>query len=404
MNEFLFDAFIAGIDQRTEDTSLSPKALIDAKNVDISSSGHVSRRSGISQIASFNGARNLWSGQGEDFALFAQYDALRKITIDSAGAVGVSTLLTGLHSSNPISFHAHGGEVFFTDGRITGKIDAAGKARFIGTDKPTGEPRVSLTDGGLIPGDYLCAFSYVNAYGEESGLSPAAPITLTSSGGVSFELPPAPSGAVKVKLYLTAPNSEIFYEMSSVPAGLTTVNVGDDKPGKQASTFLMNRMPGGSIIRMFHGRAMVVRGDFIIFSEPFNYGLSSPRHNFIGFNEPVLMVEVVDMGVYVGTATYVYFLAGTGPEDIVQSIVSLNAAFPNTSAVIEPYNFPDEIQKISDKPAAIWLGKKGYSVGTSDGVVKDIQSDRIDLPNYISGASVHAIKTGLTQVISIVQS
>ena len=396
--------FKLGIDMKSDEAELPKGAVRDAVNVDITLDGGVRRRRGLIKRAGFTGGHSMWSPRSQAFALFAQADALRMIQVKPDGSVAARTVLTGLFAADAVSYCELEQRVVFTNGRDLGTVDANGNARMIGVTDPAGMPTVSVGAGGLQHGRYGAAYSFVNARGVESGLSPAAFIDLPEGGGIVFALPVIPDDAVSIRAYTTPANGEVFYQMAEVPAGMATVTVGDDAPGKLADTQFLHRMPGGSIVRVFKGRLLVAVDNFLAFSEPFNYGLTSRRHNFIQFESTVTMVEAVESGVYVGTEAAVYFLAGSGPKDFEQAVVSFNVPVPGASTLLPSARLPDDMERLTDAPVAVWLGAIGYSVGLATGLVHDVQSDRIDLPNYAAGSTVTYTTNGLTQLISVVQS
>jgi len=396
--------FSLGIDMRTDETDLPKGTVRDAVNVDITLSGGISRREGTTLLAAFEGAHSLWSPESGAFALFAHYDALRMLTM-RGGAPAVRTLVSGLALSQRIAYCEHGAVVVFSNGEQLGWMDPAGNTRMLGVSDPAGAPLVTIAPhGGLPAGRYGCAYSFVNDDGEESALSPATFVELGAAGSFDFQLPPTPDDVAAIRLYTTPTNGDVLYQMAEVPAGLNIRNVGDDTPGKAATTQFMKRMPGGAIVRIFHGRLLVARGDTLHFSEPFNIGLTSARHNFVRFQHDITMIEPVDGGVYVGTSAAVYFLAGTGPQDFEQSVASTNAPALGASVLLEASALPTDLERQGDTPCALWLGRLGYSVGMPAGLVHDVQSERIDLPEYDAGSMVTYTKNGLVQVVSVVQS
>lgn len=397
-------SFKLGIDMKSDETELPRGAVRDAVNVDFTLDGGVRRRKGLTKLAAFTGGHSLFAPRSQAFALFAQADAVRMITIDPAGAVGARTLVTGLYPSEAMSYCELEQRVVFSNGLDLGITDAAGNAYRLGVSDPAGAPAASAGPGGLPVGRYGVAYSFMNARGEESGLSPASFVELAAPGGILVALPPIPDDVVATRVYTTPTDGDVFYQMAEAPAGLLTVLVGDDTPGKAAATQYLHRMPGGDIVRVYKGRLLAARGATLVFSEPFNYGLTSRRHNFMQFEQPITMVEAVEAGVYVGAGSVVYFLDGDGPHNFKQVVASFNAPVPRASALLPSARLPDDFERLTDAPVAVWLGSLGYSIGLASGQVHDVQSDRIDLPDFAAGSTVGYTKNGLTQLISVVQS
>lgn len=397
--------FKLGIDMKSDESELPRGAVRDAVNVDLTLGGGARRRRGLTKLAGFTGGHSLWAPLSQAFALFAQADALRMIVASPAGEISARTVMTGLFASGAMSYCELEQRVVFTNGRDIGTVDETYSARLLGVTDPGGAPAVSVGPGGLQAGRYGAAYSFINERGEESGLSPAAFIELAEAGGIVFTLPFPADDVASIRIYTTPANGEVLYQMAEVPAGALTAVVGDDTPGKVATTQHMHRMPGGEIARVFKGRLLIARANIVVFSEPFNYGLTSRRHNFVQFASDVTMIEPVEDGVYVGTRDAVYFLAGSNPRDFVQAVVSSNAPVRGTSTTLSSARLPDDMAtKATDAPNAVWLGRDGYSIGMATGIVHDVQGDRITLPDYEAGSVVSYTKNGLTQLISVVQS
>ena len=395
--------FKLGIDNRSAETNIPKGCARDISNVMTTNAGGIRRRDGTTLLAAGAGAYGLWSPRNQAFALYAVQDKLKRIDIDAQGNPAFSTVQTGLAQTGAISYCELANQIFFTNGQDLQVYSPTGVTQ-VGVENPPGSPVLAAGLGSFQPGMYNCAYSFLDAQGMESAVSPSTPITLTVSGGIVFTLPRASTNVQQIRLYMTPINGDVLYLMAQVPNGLISYTLGDGTPGKQASTQYLTRMPAGSIVRMYKGRLITVAGDTLWFSEPYNYGLTSLRHNFIRFGGTVEMVEVVEAGVFVGANDRVYLLAGTGPTDFTQSIVSTNMPFFGTSCLINAANLPKELVGDSDAPEVLWLGALGYSVGFVSGSVKDIQEDRILLPDYDSGSTITYIKNGISQALSVVHS
>ena len=396
--------FKLGMDNRSDQTSIPKGCARDIANTITNNFGGISRRDGTTLQAAGSGSYALWSPSNETFALYAKADQLRRLDIDSSGNLSFTTLVSGLQKTGQMSYCEIAEDVVFTNGKDL-MVYSNKTVKQIGVENPPGAPVITpSTAGDLTPGKYNCAYSFLDASGTESALSASTPTTLTQNGGITFTFPFGSPNVQQIRIYMTPINGDVLYLVAQIPNGLTSYNLGDYSPGKQAANQFLSRMPPGSIVRWFKGRLMTVVGDTLYFSEPYNYGLTSPRHNFVRFGGNIVMVEICGAGVFVGANEKVYLLAGTGPTDFTQQLVSTNMPFFGTSGVINAANLSKDIVGDSDAPEAIWLGPLGYSIGFVSGNVKDIQAERILLPDYDSGNTITYIKNGLSQVLSVVHS
>lgn len=399
MKNFEIGDATLGIDMLSDETSLPKGAMRDAVNVDIDVYGNWSRRKGARRLSTTSGAHSLWGSRDRTFGLYAQNDLLRKMAMVD-GQPAVKTLLSGLWLSERMSFYEYADEVFFTNGHDLGVVNSAG-ARLLGVEDPAGAPGLTaLQVGALAAGRYAVAYSYVDARGEESGLSPATFIELSANGGIRTALP-FTLNADKIRVYVTSTNGDIMYLNTTVPMGQGSVDLLDNTLSKAVDTQFKHRMPPGEIVRAYNGRLLVASGSVLTFSEPYRYGLTDRRHNFVHFQAPIRIVEPVVDGVYVGTSEAVYFLAGGGPGQFQQSMVSTNVPVAHCSTTILPAMLEDDVERAGDSPVALWLGRVGYSLGMPGGAVKDVQSERIVLPVYDSGSIAAFTHDGMKQVVSI---
>lgn len=396
--------FPLGIDQLSDESSLPRGTARDMLNVDVFASGQFGSRSGFTKISSFENAHSLWGSSDGTFGLYVRDGQLRRMIVQGDTPLS-AVVLSGIAPNAPMTYFEYAGEVVFTNGIDLGVITAAGVRR-LGVDTPPAPDVSALTQGTLPAGRYSVALSYVLASGEESGLSEMVTLDLAVQGGISFDMPQGAvgAGAAYVRVYSTSTNGNVLYQCANVPVGLTSFDLLDLQLGKVADTQFLRRMPAGHIVRVFNGRLVVARGDTLWFSEPFRYGLTSPRHNFVRFNGPITMVEPVVGGVYVSTDTVVYFLAGGGPRQFDQRVASMNACMKGGSTLVPGGRLPGKLADQGGDMAAVWLGHAGYSIGMRDGTVHDIHSTRIALPKTEAKSAVHFQKDGLPQVLSIVES
>lgn len=395
--------FTLGIDQLSGETSLPPGTARDALNVDFDVYGNFRSRAGFTKLASFTGAHSLWASRDRSYALYAQDDQLKRMVLGDDGTPLSATVLTGLTRSKRMSFFEHADEVFFTNGAQLGMMTRSG-CRLLGVTDPTGLTAAAITTGTMPAGKYSTAYSFIMPSGEESGLSPLVNLVLAVDGGIAISVPPISSGAQTVRLYCTPVNGDVLYQVAEFPFGLTSYSLTDPRPTKASDNIHLSRMPAGIIVRVFNGRVLVALGKTVVFSEPFRYGLTSQRHNYVNFNSAVVMIEPVDGGVYVGTQEAVYFLAGDGPATFKQSLACTNAPTPFAGALVHGAVLPPDIAKTVDGLVAVWVGHLGYSIGLPSGLVHDVQAARISLPIYESAHSVVCVRDGIKQVITLMDA
>lgn len=399
--------FVKGIDMLSDETSLPKGACRDAKDIDIDVYGNFRSRAGFTKVGDFPDAHSLWGSRDQSFGLFMNNRELRRLVVQN-DAPASAVVLNMLTPSERASFFEYDDRVFFTNGYELGVVTRRA-AWLLGVMDPPGMDLAALTFGTMAPGNYSLAYSFVMANGEESGLSEIKPITLLQQGGVEVLVPPVAtfsSGAVKVRVYCTPQNGDVLYQVAEFyPRMSGMYDITDWSQGKQADNVQLHRMPAGDIVRVFNGRLMVSSGTVLRFSQPFRFGLTSRRHDFVQFESPIYFVEPVAGGVFVGVRDgAVYFLAGSGPNDFTMSVVSTNEPVRFASTLVPPRSLGAKLAEKLDSPCCIWLGTSGYSIGLPDGTVMDSQADRISLDEQGAAYTTTLLNRGIRQVVSVVES
>lgn len=199
-----------GMDLLTSETDLADTARLDMVNVDLHEEGTFRSRRGARRLSTTSNAHSLWSPKSNAFGLYGQGGEVRRL--DASGTNLTSTvLIAGLRNTGYLKWAEYADEVFFTNGLDVGTMSAQG-TRLLGLPVPD-QPVLSDTSGSLPAGSYSVGISYLDARGEESGLSPLA--TIACTGGISLTLPTAPAGAARVRQ--PTPTSPVGAQGSGAP-------------------------------------------------------------------------------------------------------------------------------------------------------------------------------------------
>ncbi len=134
-----------GINNRLPDFALHKDKvgdyLRDAINVDVTDSGHLVRRKALSLVQALTGAHSLF---GEYLVIDS---AIYRITLPAY----TQTLVKTLTSNERMAWHELNGDLYYSNGTDTGRIDAAGNWYPWGLPLPA-EPTVATLPGGLPAG------------------------------------------------------------------------------------------------------------------------------------------------------------------------------------------------------------------------------------------------------------
>ncbi|MGO4700293.1 hypothetical protein [Dyella sp. 2RAB6] len=372
-----------GIDNKSDITSLKADdrgrviALRDAVNVDIDRNGGIDRRAGARLVLALPGLHSLWSGDHGTFGVAG--GQLYAITPQAVRPVAA------LNSDDPCSFDTLN-EATVVSNR-TSLVEVRGSAA-----RPLALPRgappalAAAAAGGLPGGRYSVAVSYVRG-DQEGALSTAQLLVLTDGQGIQLQGIQWPVGMDRLRVYRTELGGEVFYHCTDVPAGMLSYLLGNDQLGRAATTQFLAPMPPGEFVQLWRGRLLLARGRTLIFSEPLNYGLTSPRHGFVQFASRITLIVGVQAGVFVGTREGVVFLRGTKPGEWSREEKTSDAPIPRCRAVIDGGLLPANFQ-LAGQMIAAWLGPTGFVLGSAEGQLIQPQADRLAVEGAVAGAIV----------------
>lgn len=389
-----------GIDVRSPETELPKGAVRSATNVVLTDSGAFRRAPGQELRAALDGAHSLWRGNGT--TLVAAGATLYEVALGNPTTY--EAIFTGLPVGDPVEYCAVGGDIYFTAGSVLGKLCADGLVRRPGVADLIGyAPTLAETVGGLFPGRYGVAYSLTNDLGEESPLSSIAWIELTTGGGILLSNLVTATDVTKVNVYVTAANGKELY-LNQTRAWTTATSVTDQTLGRDAGKRGKVVMPGGGIVRDWHGRLVVAQGGFVLFSDPFDRGLADPEYGWLAIGNTVTMLEAVEGGLFVGTDDGVQFFSGNGPDDLKAVTVSSHPAVPNSGTIVPRDMFDPKLVGEGAIPVAVWLSDVGLMIGTPDGQVLEAQASRIRMTTAGGARPTVAWNGGVKQLIFSVES
>ena len=363
---------LLGADVVGQEGSLPEGTVRRAHNVVIDSTGGFARRPGHSLAIALENAHSLY--RNPDWVLVAAGTKLYTLNL---GQASKEVIFEGLTLEAPVSYCEAANDTYFCSPGVLGKITRSGLVRRPGVAQLLGlKPTLTATVGALSAGRYGVAYSLINDLGEESGLSSIEWIDLPTSGGILLSVLQTASNVSRMGIYMTTPGgSELYLHSNRVHAG--TASILEPTLSRQATKQYLEPMPGGSIVRFFHGRLYVADGPWLWVSEPFDYGLTSVKSGYMIFDRAITMLEPVEGGIFVGMADRVMFLQGDGPGGFRNTTAATRGAIPYSGATAPADYFSDLVAPDRGKPCAAWLSEVGLAVGRPDGSVSFPQSQRV---------------------------
>jgi len=143
-------------------------------------------------------------------------------------------------------------------------------------------------------------------------------------------------------------------------------------------TKVYNDPPTGSIVRTFAGRTWIAGGNTLWYSEPYGPNLFRLSANYLAFPSKIAMVAPVFGGIFVSTASKIYFLQGTVPGQMVQNIVAHYPVIEGTDCEVDGIAVGGG--KVSPLPMQMFTTSKGICVGTAEGNLINLTYETLEYP------------------------
>jgi len=390
-----------------------PGDLATALDVEINDTGQVLSRRGMTLLSAVAG-HSLYANHA--VAVLVEGSTLKALEPDFT-----RTPLRVLSTSAPVSYDTMQDTVYFSNGVDMGRLVGRAPLQW-GVTPPVGQPVASPIAGALPAGRYMYAMTFLRADGHESGTGLAGVIDLPLGGGIQFssmEVSTNPEVSDKI-LYLSSPNGEVMYRgrtvANAVPA--LTYASGALDLSIPLTTQHAGPPPPGTTVRIFNGRACVVVGDTVFYSDPYNLELFRLDTAFSRFPGQVALFECVNDGLYAATTDLAgddpetsggtWYLGGADTSALKSVQVFDYGAIPGagvkTLASYFDTQFADEGGAIEPgTPAVVWSSRHGVCVGFDGGRVRNLTEAFFSFPIAQRGAGLVRQARGFVQYLSVLR-
>jgi len=374
--------FPAGLNNRAQgtqgpnDENGSPIALREAVNVVLSRTGAPMRRPG-----------QILRGAGKAHSLFPAWHWLLAVVDGELraymqGPDGSLTLdaVLAMPGDRFCTYATDDFSVWWSNGVTSGRIDEDLSVHPFWIDTP--DPvQLAVGAGALASGRYEVSVTAVDADGRESGASGAVGVNVPTGGALTVNLPAAPAGTVRWRLYVTPPDGDMLYQQAELPASATSASVGNLTQTAKLETQWLHPLLPVQCLRYGHSRLFGLAGNVLIWSEPYRIGLMATDNHIVLGSEATLLEPVGDgtegAGVWVADHKRTYFMAGADPEAWQQQARYPHAAVPGTSCTVPGSYFGLE----TTGNVAFWMARNGTPcVGLPGGQLMPLREDSLALP------------------------
>lgn len=353
MTEFVRrDGWPEGIDNRSNWKDVPLNRVRDAVNVDALASGSMALRGGFEQVSAGTEIRGVVAcGQ---YVIMADGVDLKAYntqtnTTETIAAIAGAGRFAGDVLNEELFFCTENQTLRFKDGVL----------RAWGVPTPAMQPVPTVVAGGLQPGTYQCAITYLDTHGDEGGTKRALTITVAEGKGLQFTLA-APAGVSAVRLYISSVNgSELYLQYEGT--GVYTANIVRDDTMRLDTMFTQGPTCGDFIAK--HNACLcIAQGSVLWLTLPMRPHLRSLAHRFFQYPAPIDAVVSVETGIYV-LADKTYFITGVEGSQPQQAVV---------------FDFGGVYGSHTTTPDgdAIWMTQYGIARGDGNGAVTLLSEPR----------------------------
>lgn len=384
--------FAAGVNNIQPDFALDKRSLRAGINIDIYDNGKLRRRSGSTLAVGATGVYSAWSDPRLSLAYYVAGTTIYSLQKIS-GALVSTPVVTGLAAGRKVAYLYLHGDVFWSNGVVTGRIRNNINGGW-GVETPATKPILTTSaGGGLDAGRYQVMLTFRNSYGEESGANNGAVIDIVANSSLVVSGFPSPISAdiTQVCVYITPANGDVFYRHAVLPINTTTHTITTtNNLGAALKTQHLQTMPAGDIIEHLNGVIYVASGANIFYSEPMRFGLCDIGKNFYSYPRDISIMLGVPDGLYICSDS-TYWLESPGTAEVRQRAVLPYGGITGTG-----FHLPDNT-------SAAWFSPRGQVLASVGGQVKNT-SEGVFIPGSMqNGSAILREKHGLRQIVNVVQ-
>lgn len=332
-----------GIDNRSNWRAVPGGSLRDSVNIDPLPTGHLNLRSGYEQVVEGSAIRGALSvGQ---FILLADGNNLRAFNVDTNSTSTLATIagagrFVGDLFNNELFFCTENQTLRFKDGVL----------RDWGVTTVSNQPVPAIGSGGLLAGEYQCAVTFVDAYGDEGGTVNPLVISVADGASLDFVLPTPPAGG-SVRLYVSSPQASTLFLQYQGTGSFSCSTVYQDSA--RLDTALLRAPVVADFVATLNGVIAQAEGKTLWLSSPLRPHLRDAARRFFQFAADIDGVIAAEDGLFV-LADQTYFISGIENDNPTQVTV-----FPHGGVRGSMVDTPDN--------HAAWMTQYGLAKTTGQG-------------------------------------
>ena len=176
--------------------------------------------------------------------------------------------------------------------------------------------------------------------------------------------------------------TDIYY-MAGHKHGFIRDGVRHEWPGKaelpyETDRSFVNVFPA-KLVGYWLSRLWLASENYVVFSEPYAFGMFDLHQNTIPFTDEITMLRPVSNGVFISTTKKVYFLSGNEPKEFHLDVASDSPALAwADSKTLIPAQIMGLDPNLGD--VALWAAENGLYMGLPDGTAVNMTETVIEFP------------------------
>lgn len=368
--------------------SLPEGGLVAARNVDIDDAGSIRRRRGTSLIEAGNFHSLFRSADGR--LLVVRNGDLCRLN-DALQA----TVIYPEVGDEKIHYEQIGDVVFAKSPTCALRISANGEAQPWGVPHASGL-HLSVVAGTMPGGLYQVAATLVRkSDGLEGGVAEIQVIDLAGNSAIAVTLPEV--AGYEANIYVSAPNGEALFLAAAGVNGATVISSQAAQRGIPLRSIGKYPPTGRGPLARGFGRLYIADGHVLWATDPGQYEQVTRESGYRLFEGRITFLASVAAGVFVGTESGVYFMAG--PFDAARlSPVSNQGAPEQTPQEIDlAYVLKGDQQGVG----VLFMTDGGICVGLADGQVINLTNKQFEFPKASEVSVLYRKQDGLNQFVGV---
>lgn len=365
----------------SDEATCSPRIVL---NADCTSKGRLVKRDGSTKRISLTAPHSLWSC---DIAMLCVSES-KLYRIAQGQAVEICTI-TG---PNPFLSYVEVNNLIYMSCQYWNKVfDPSDNSISDWGMAVPDQPLVSQGAGNLPAGTYrLCFTRFDNQ--EISGNSAIASIQIDADRGIDIS-----NRAADMLVWITDPNGSKFYL-----AGQIDNVVGAPLTPEPLPSFWCSPPPFMDYITLAFGRVWGSVGNVLYYSEPFHPEWFRLQFNRFDFDRDITLIAQVPTGIFVGCENETFFLKGSDPS-------AMNQSLAGGGAVAGTLHYCNNVPELSDilspgekvyVSVPVWLSQEGIVIGNVSGRLFNLTHQKVKFKPGMRGASMHRMKNGEFQYLT----